>query len=111
MGLVKIVSADPVRNVLIRMLTLQDSAGNDLDPVTLALPVTVALVPVGQSPDAATYLAADWVAAVDGSFRARCQVGSGATGAVAPGQYQPYVRIVSGGETITVPAADILESY
>jgi hypothetical protein len=111
MGLAKIVSTDPVRNVLISMLTLQDSAGNNLNPVALALPVTVAFVPVGQSPDAATWLTASWVAAADGSFRARCQVGSGATGTLAPGQYQPYVRVVSGGETISGPAADVLESY
>ena len=111
MGLVRIVSADPDRNVLISMRTLQDDAGNPLDPVALSLPVTVAFVPVGQSPDTATFLAADWVAAADGSFRARCQVGSGATGVIVPGQYQPYVRVITGGQTITEPAADVLESY
>jgi hypothetical protein len=111
MGLQRIVSADPVRNVLISMLAINDDAGNPVNPVTAALPVTVAFVPVGQSPDSAVFLAAIWVAAADGSFRARCQVGSGATGELVPGFYQPYVRIVSGGETITVPAADVLESY
>jgi len=111
MGLARIVSTDPVHNVLISMLTLEADDGTPVNPVTAAVPVTVAFVLVGNSPDAATWLAADWVAAADGTFRARCQVGSGATGALAPGLYQPYVRVVSGGETITVPAADVLESY
>jgi hypothetical protein len=111
MGLAKIVSADPARNVLISILTLEQDDGSPVNPVTQALPVKVAFVPVGMSPDAATWLTADWVAAVDGTFRARCQVGSAATGALAPGMYQPYVQVVNGGETITVPAADVLESY
>jgi hypothetical protein len=111
MGLARIVSADPVRNVLIAIQTLEDDEGNPLDPVALSLPVTAAFVPVGQSPDTATFLAADWVAAADGSFRVRCQVGSGATGVLVPGQYQPYARVLTGGQTITVPAADVLESY
>ncbi len=111
MGLAKIVSTDPVRNVLISMLTLEQDDGTPVNPVTQSVPVTVAFVLVGGSPDAATWLPADWVAAIDGTFRARCQVGSGATGALAPGRYQPYVRVVNGGETITVPAADVLESY
>ena len=111
MGLAKIVSTDPVRNVLISILTLTQSNGTPINPVTAALPVKVAFVPVGASPDAATWRAADWVAAIDGTFRARCQVGSGATGVLPPGQYQPYLQVQSGGETITVPAADVLESY
>lgn len=111
MGLARIVSADPVRNVLISILTFDDDAGNPLDPVTLALPVTVAFVPVGQSPDTAVFLPANWLLAADGSFRVRVQVGSAATGTLPPGQYQPYVRVLSGGQTITVPAADVLESY
>jgi hypothetical protein len=111
MGLAKIVSSDPARNVLIAILTLEDDDGTPVNPVTAALPVMVAFVPVGGSPDGATWLPADWVAAVDGTFRARCQVGSAATGTLAPGQYQPYVQVQTGGETITVPAADVLESY
>ena len=111
MGLARIVSSDPVRNVLISMLTIEQDDGTPVNPVTAALPVTVAFVPVGESPDTATWLAASWVAAADGTFRARCQVGSGATGTLPPGQYQVYVRVVNGGETITVPAADVLESY
>jgi hypothetical protein len=111
MGLARIVSTDPVRNVLISMLTLEQDDGTPVNPVTAAIPVKVAFVLVGGSPDAATWLAADWVAAADGTFRARCQVGSAATGALPPGLYQPYVRVVSGGETVTVPAADVLESY
>jgi hypothetical protein len=111
MGLARIVSTDPVRNVLISMQALEDDAGNPLNPVTLALPVTVAFVPVGQSPDAAVFLAANWLIAADGTYRVRCQIGSGATGVLAPGQYQPFVRVVTGGQTITVPAADVLESY
>jgi hypothetical protein len=71
----------------------------------------VAFVLVGASPDNATWLAASWVAATDGTFLARCQVGSGATGVLPPGRYQPYVQVQNGGETITVPAADVLESY
>lgn len=111
MGLVKIVASDPVRNVLISILTLEQDDGTPVDPVTSSLPVSVAFVPVGLSPDDATWLTADWVTAVDGSFRARCQVGSGATGALAAGRYQPYLQIQNGGETITVPAADVLEAY
>jgi len=111
MGLARIVSTDPARNVLISMLTLEADDGTPVDPVAQALPVTVAFVPVGGSPDTAAWLPADWVAAADGTFRARCQVGPAATGALAPGLYQPYVRVVQGGETITVPAADVLESY
>jgi hypothetical protein len=111
MGLSRIVASDPARNVLIAMLTLENDDGTPVDPVTASLPVTVAFVPVGSSPDTATWLAADWVAAADGSFRARCQVGSAATGALAAGFYQPYIQVVNGGETITVPAADVLESY
>jgi hypothetical protein len=111
MGLARIVSTDPVHNVLISMLALETDDGSPVNPVTAAIPVTVAFVLVGGSPDTATWLAADWVAAVDGTFRARCQVGSGATGALPPGRYQPYVRVVQGGETITVPASDVLESY
>lgn len=111
MGLAKIVSTDPARNVLISILTLEASDGTPVDPVAQALPVKVAFVLVGGSPDGATWLTADWVAAVDGTFRARCQVGSAATGTLAPGRYQPYVQVQMGGETITVPAADVLESY
>jgi hypothetical protein len=111
MGLSRIVSTDPIRNVLISMQTLQDDVGNALNPVALGLPVTVAFVPVGQSPDGATFLTASWILAADGTFRARCQVGSGATGVIAPGMYQPYIRVLTGGQTITVPAADLLESY
>lgn len=111
MGLAKIVSADPVRNVLISILTLEADDGSPVNPVTASLPVKVAFVPIGQSPDTATWLTADWVAAVDGTFRVRCQVGSAATGILVPGQYQPYVRVQPGSETITVPAADVLESY
>jgi hypothetical protein len=111
MGLARIVAADPVRSVLIAMLKLEQDDGTPVDPVAQAIPVTVAFVLVGGSPDTATWLAADWITAADGTFRARCQVGSGATGALAPGLYQVYVRVVNGGETITVPAADVLESY
>jgi hypothetical protein len=111
MGLARIVSSDPLRNVLISMLTLEADDGTPVNPVTAALPVMVAFVPVGQSPDTATWLPADWVAAADGTFRARCQVGPAATGTLPPGQYQPYVQVQAGGETITVPAADVLESY
>lgn len=111
MGLAKICATDPVRNVLITILTLEQDDGTPLNPVTSPLPVMVAFVLVGGSPDTATWLAASWVAAADGTFRVRCQVGSGATGALAPGRYQPYVQIQTGGETITVPAADILEAY
>lgn len=111
MGLARIVSADPLRNVLIAVLTLEQDDGTPIDPVAQALPVTVAFVPVGQSPDAATWLPADWVAVAGGTFRVRCQVGSAATGTIAPGMYQPYIQVRPGGETITVPAADVLESY
>ena len=111
MGLARICATDPARNVLISILTLEMDDGTPVNPVTSGLPVTVAFVPVGVSPDTSTWLTADWVAAVNGMFRARCQVGSAATGALPVGQYQPYVRVVNGGETITVPAADVLESY
>jgi hypothetical protein len=111
MGLARISATDPVHNVLISILTLEQDDGTPVDPVTAALPVSVAFVLVGGSPDTATWLPADWVAAVDGTFRARCQVGSGATGALPQGRYQPYVQVVNGGETITVPAADVLEAY
>jgi hypothetical protein len=111
LGLAKIVSSDPLRNILISMLTLEADDGTPVNPVTASLPVRVAFVPVGQSPDGATWLAADWVAATDGTFRARCQVGSAATGTLVPGQYQVYLQVQQGGETITVPAADVLESY
>jgi hypothetical protein len=111
MGLARIVASDPVRSVLIEMQTLELDDGTPVDPVTSNLPVLVAFVPVGMTPDDATWLAADWVSAVDGSFRARCQVGSGATGALTPGRFQPYVQVQVGGETITVPAADVLEAY
>jgi hypothetical protein len=111
MGLARIVSSDPVRNVLISILTLELDDGTPVDPVGDALPVTVAFVLVGGSPDGAPQVAADWVMAVDGTYRVRCQVGSGATGVLAPGKYQPYVQVQMGGETITVPAADVLESY
>lgn len=110
-GLARIVSSDPSRNVLIAILTLENDDGTAVNPVTAALPVQVAFVAVGASPDTAAWLAADWVAATDGSFRARCQVGSAATGVLVPGQYQVYVQVRTGGETITVPAADVLESY
>ena len=111
MGLARICATDPARNVLISILTLEQDDGTPVNPVTASLPVMVAFVPVGGSPDGATWLAADWVAAVDGTFRARCQVGSGATGALPQGRYQPYVQVQSGGETITGPAADVLEAY
>jgi hypothetical protein len=111
MGLARIVSTDPVRNVLITMLTLEQDDGTPVDPVAQAVPVTVAFVLTGGSPDDAAWRPADWVTAIDGTFRARCQVGPAATGALPPGQYQVYVRVVNGGETVTVPAADILESY
>lgn len=111
MGLARICASDPVRSVLISMRTLEQDDGSPVDPVTSSLPVQVAFVLVGGTPDDATWLAADWVAAVDGSFRARCQVGSGATGALVIGRYQPYVQVQIGGETITVPAADVLEAY
>lgn len=111
MGLARICATDPARNVLITILTLEQDDGTPVDPVTASLPVMVAFVPVGGSPDGATWLAADWIAAADGTFRARCQVGSAATGQLATGFFQPYVQVVNGGETITVPAADVLESY
>ena len=111
MGLAKISAADPVRNVLISILTLEQDDGTPVDPVTAALPVMVAFQPVGIGPDTATWLPADWIAAIDGTYRVRCQVGSGATGALPIGQYQPYVQVQNGGETITVPAADLLEAY
>jgi hypothetical protein len=111
MGLARIVASDPVHNVLISVPKLEQDDGTPVDPVASSLPVSVAFVPVGLTPDDATWLAADWVAAVDGSFRARCQVGSGATGALATGRYQPYVQVQVGGETITVPASDVLEAY
>jgi hypothetical protein len=111
MGLARIVSSDPVRNILISMLTLTQDDGTPVNPVTASLPVSIAFVLVGASPDEATWLAASWVSGINGSFLARCQIGSGATGVLPPGRYQPYVRVVNGGETITVPAADVLESY
>lgn len=111
MGLARIVSTDAVRNVLIAITTLTLDDGTPVDPVAQAVPVMVAFVLVGGSPDGATWLPADWVAAIDGTFRVRCQVGSGATGTLPPGRYQPYVQVQNGGETITVPAADVLESY
>jgi hypothetical protein len=111
MGLARICATDPARNVLISILTLEQDNGTPVNPVTSSLPVTVAFVPVGMSPDTATWLAANWVAAIDGTYRARCQVGSAATGALTVGQYQPYVQVVNGGQTITVPAADVLEAF
>jgi len=111
MGLARICASDPVRSVLITILTLQQDDGTPVDPTAGPLPVSVAFMPVGVSPDGATWLTADWIAAIDGTFRARCQVGSAATGALTPGFYQPYVQVVSGTETLTVPAADVLEAY
>ena len=111
MGLARICASDPVRSVLITILTLEQDDGTPIDPVAGGLPVSVAFTPVGMSPDGATWLTADWVTAVDGSFRARCQVGSAATGALTPGFYRAYVQVISGTETLTVPAADILEAY
>lgn len=111
MGLARISAADPIRNVLITILTLELDDGTPVDPVTAGLPVMIGFVPVGGSPGNATWRAADWVATTAGMFRARCEVGSAATGTLPTGQYQPYVRVQNGGETITVPAADVLESY
>jgi hypothetical protein len=111
MGLVKICSADAVRNVLITITTLETDDGTAVNPVTAALPVAVAFPLVGFAPETATWLAAGWVTAADGSFRVRCQVGSAATGTLPPGRYQPYVQVGLAPETITVPAADVLESY
>lgn len=111
MGLSRICSADPARSVLIAILTLERNDGTPVNPVTAGLPVTVTFVPVGGSPDAAAWRAASWVSVTDGTFRACCQVGSAATGTLPAGQYQPYVRVVNGIETITVPAADVLEAY
>lgn len=111
MGLARICASDPIRNVLIAMQTLEADDGTPVNPVTSSLPVSVAFVTVGASPDTATWLAASWIAATDGTFRARCQVGSEATGALTPGRYQPYVQVQIGGQTITVPAADVLEAY
>jgi len=110
-GLARICAADPVRSVLITILTLQQDDGAPVDPVAASLPVSVAFMPVGASPDGATWLTADWVTAVDGTFRARCRVGSAATGALTRGFYQAYVQVISGTETLTVPAADVLEAY
>lgn len=111
MGLARICATDPARSVLIAILTLEQDDGTPVDPVTSGAAVSVAFVPVGMSPDTATWLAGDWVTAIDGTFRARCQVGSEATGELQPGLYQPYVQVVYGAETITVPAADVLEAY
>ena len=111
MGLVKIAASDPVRNVLVNITTIELDDGTPLNPVAAALPVAVAFVLTGGSPDGATWLPADWVAVIDGTYRVRCQVGSAATGTLPLGQYQVYVQAQTGGETITVPAADILEAY
>ena len=111
MGLAKISAADPARNVLISILTLEQDDGTPVNPITAGLPVAVAFVLTGGSPDGATWLPADWIAAIDGTYRVRCQVGSGATGALPVGQYQPFIQVQNGGQTITVPAADLLEAY
>ena len=112
MGLARIAASDPARNILITIIAMVEDDGTPVDPVTAALPVTVAFVAVGGSPDGAAWRAADWVTAADGTFRARCKIGSAATGTLAAGMYQPYIQVVSGdGETTTVPAADVLEAY
>jgi hypothetical protein len=111
MGLARICASDPVRNVLVEMRTLEQDDGTPVDPVSSSIPVSMAFVTVGTSPDTATWLTASWVTATDGTYRACCQVGSAATGALAPGRYTPYVQVQMGGETITVPAADVLEAY
>ena len=111
MGLARIASSDPARNILITLLTLEQDDGTPVNPVTDALPVMVAFVPVGGTPTPSTWRAADWVAVTGGTFRARCQIGHAATGTLPPGLYQPYVQVINGTETITVPAADILEAY
>ncbi|MBO0813626.1 MAG: hypothetical protein J2P30_00505 [Actinobacteria bacterium] len=112
MGLARMVASDPVHNVIIAISKLTADDGTPVDPVAESLPVSVAFPLVGASPDDGPFLDASWVAAAGGGFLARCQVGSGTpNGPLGPGQYQPYVRVVSGGATDTVPAADVLEVY
>ena len=111
MGLARIAASDPAHSVLITILTLEMDDGTPVNPVTAGLPVLVAFPPVGGSPDGAAWRAASWVTTAGGTFRARCVVGPAATGVLPSGQYQPYLQVINGTETITVPAADVLEAY
>lgn len=77
----------------------------DTDPT--ALPVEMAFVAQGLTPQGADWRAASWETE-DGRYYARCLVGPGGTGTIPPGRRTAWVRVTGNPEIPTIRAGNLV---
>lgn len=101
------IDRDTVELVGVR-IDHHDFTGEDLDPTGYT--VTVAVRPEGTRPASGDFKAATWFSAVDGTYWAQLNVGTGtSTGALAAGKrYKAHAKIAAGSETPVITSIDTL---